>query len=272
MKTGTAVIEGAQLYYEIDGEGPWLVLLHAGIADRRMWDEQWRPFAEHFQVLRYDMRGFGRSPMTPGPFSNRQDLFQLLHSLGIESAHVLGCSNGGMTALDFTLEHPQMVRSLTLVSAAVSGLPPEGLPPKEVLELIEARKSGDFERAADLHVQIWADGFKRGGKKAAAKVRQQVRRMGLDALENQDEFLRATAFLTETPLQPPAAGRLSEVKCPALILVGDLDDDYVLHMAEALAAGIPSAHQEIIHGAAHLPNMEKPAEFNRLTLDFLLKS
>ena len=87
----------------------------------------------------------------------------------------------------------------------VSGLPPEGQPPKEVLELIEARKSGDFERAADLHVRIWADGFKRGGKRAAAAVRTQVRRMGLEALENQDEFLRATGFLTETPLQPPAA-------------------------------------------------------------------
>ena len=269
-QSGFAPVEGTELYYETAGSGPWLVLLHAGIADRHMWDDQWAEFAARVRLLRYDMRGFGRSPMTGGAFSNRQDLFQLLKFLGIESANFIGCSMGGMTLLDFSLEHPQMVGSMVLVAAAVSGMAPEGQPPREILEMIEARKTGDFERAADLHVRIWADGFKRGGK-AEAGVRERVRRMGLEALENQDEFLRATGFLMETPLQLPASGRLGEVRCPTLVLAGDLDDDNVLRAAETLTKGIPDARKEIIHGAAHLPNMEKPEEFNRVVLEFLNK-
>jgi pimeloyl-ACP methyl ester carboxylesterase len=268
-QSGFAPIEGTELYYETAGHGEWLVFLHAGIADRRMWEAQWTPFASRFRLLRYDMRGFGRSPMAPGSFSNRQDLFRLLQALKIEQAHFIGCSMGGLTLLDFALEHPEMARSLVLVSAAVSGMPLVGEMPPELFALFEARKSGDFERAADLHVQIWADGFKRGQKKAVAGVRAQVRRMGLEALANQDEFLRATGFLAETPLQPPAFERLESVRQPALVIAGDLDDDYVLLAAEAISSRIPGARKEIIHGAAHLPNMEKPAEFNRLVLGFL---
>ena len=78
--TGTATLEteGAELYYEVAGEGSWLVLAYAGIADRTMWNEQFAVFAQHYRVLRYDMRGFGDSPMAPGPFSHRQDLYDLL--------------------------------------------------------------------------------------------------------------------------------------------------------------------------------------------------
>ena len=89
IQTGVAEIEGACLYYELAGEGPTLVLVQA-----------------HFRVLRFDMRGFGNSPMTPGPFSNRQDLYGLLGFLGIERAHLVACSMGAMTVIDFALEHP----------------------------------------------------------------------------------------------------------------------------------------------------------------------
>jgi pimeloyl-ACP methyl ester carboxylesterase len=270
-QSGIAALEGVQLYYETAGSGPWLVLLHAGIADRRMWDDQWTAFASHFHVLRYDMRGFGRSPMTAGAFSNRQDLFDLLQFLGIEPVHLLGCSMGGMTALDFTLEHPRMVRSLVLVSASVSGYQPAGQPPQQVFDLIAARQAGDFERAADLQVQIWADGFKRGGP-ADPRVRTLVRRMSLEALENQDEFLRSTGFVMETPLQPPALDRLEQLAMPALVLAGDLDDENILLAAELLSTKMPHARKEIIQGAAHLPNLEEPEQFNRLVLEFLAET
>ena len=268
IQSGIAALEGAQLYYETAGSGPWLVLLHAGIADRRMWDSQWEVFAAHFRVLRYDMRGFGRSPMIAGAFSNRQDLFHLLQFLGVDQAYLVGCSMGGMTAVDFTLEHPQMVRALVLVSAGVSGYQPASQPPQEIFELIAARKAGDFEAAADLQVRIWADGFKRNGL-ADASMLALVRWMSLEALENQDEFLRSTGFVMETPLQPPAMERLEQLNIPALVLVGDLDDDTVLSLADILADRLPTARKEILHGVAHLPNLEKPEEFNRLVLEFL---
>jgi 2-hydroxy-6-oxonona-2,4-dienedioate hydrolase len=268
VQSGIAALEGAQLYYETAGSGPWLVLLHAGVADRRMWEGQWEVFAAHFRVLCYDMRGFGRSPMIAGAFSNRQDLFHLLRFLGIESACLVGCSMGGMTAVDFTLEHPQMVRAMVLVSAAVSGYQPAGQPPQEIFDLIAARQAGDFEAAADLQVRIWADGFKRDGQ-ADPHVRALIRRMSLEALENQDEFLRSTGFVMETPLQPPAMERLEQLNMPALVLAGDLDDETVLSLADILVERLPAARKETIQGAAHLPNLEKPQEFNRLVLEFL---
>ena len=258
LKTGFAEIEGARLYYEMAGEGPWLVLVHAGIADLRMWDEQLAVFATHFRVVRYDMRGFGRSPMTPGSFSNRLDLYRLLQSLGIRQAHFIGASMGGMTVIDFAVEHPEMVASLVLVAAALSGFEMRGEPPAQVLELIAARRGGDFERAAELHVEIWADGFRRGSGLAEASVRDRVRQMGLDGLNNQSDYLKETGFLMEEPLLPPAIERLDRLVVPALVMAGNLDDETVLKTTDTLVEKLPKARKEIIPGTAHLPNMEKP--------------
>jgi pimeloyl-ACP methyl ester carboxylesterase len=269
LKTGFAEIEGARLYYEMAGEGPWLVLVHAGIADLRMWDEQFAVFASHYRVVRYDMRGFGRSPMSPGPFSNRQDLYRLLQSLGIRQAHFIGCSMGGMTVTDFAVEHPEMVTSLVLVAAALSGFEMRGEPPAQILELTAARRVGDFKRAADLHVQIWADGFRRGSDLAEASVRERVRQMGLDGLNNQADYLKKTGFLMEEPFLPPAINRLDGLAVPTLVMAGDLDDENVLRTADTLVEKLPSAREEIIAGTAHLPSMEKPEQFNRVVLDFL---
>jgi pimeloyl-ACP methyl ester carboxylesterase len=272
VRSGYADVAGARLYYEMAGEGATLVLVHAGIADRRMWDDQWLTFQSKYRVMRYDMRGFGNSPMHPGPFSNRQDLYGLLEFLGIGQAHLIACSMGGMSVIDFALEHPQMVSSMVLISAAVSGMQMQGEMPMQVLEMIQARRKGEFERAADLHVQIWADGFRRGSGHADEKVRERVRQMGLQALSNQAEFLKETGFLTEEPLSPPAIDRLEQLVMPALIMAGDLDDKNVLQTADLLARRLPKARKMIIPGTAHLPGMEKPQEFNRVVLGFLEKN
>src|SRR5512138_1268116 len=95
VQTGFADINGGKLYYEIAGNGPALVLAHAGITDRRMWDDQFLVFAQHYRVLRFDFWGFGKSTITNNPFLLHQDLYQLLQFLGIEQAHLMGCSLGG---------------------------------------------------------------------------------------------------------------------------------------------------------------------------------
>jgi len=269
IQIGYAQVEGARLYYEMVGEGPTLLLVHAGITDRRMWDDQWPAFRSKYRVVRYDMRGFGKSPMTPGPFSNRQDLYRLMGYLEIEQAHFIGCSMGGMTIIDFAFEHPEMVSSLILVAASVSGYQMRGEMPAQVLELIQARQQGDFKRAAELHVQIWADGFRRGSGRADERMREHVRQMGLEALTNQADFLKETGFLTEDPLSPPAVERLSQLNMPALVMAGDLDDENVLNAVDLLAERMPNAKKRIIKDTAHLPSMEKPEEFNREALDFL---
>ncbi len=270
-KTDHTKVEGVRLFYEMAGEGPNLVFVHAGCADRRMWDGQFPVFGQQYRVLRYDMRGYGNSTLTRGPFSNRRDLYGLLEALHIPKAHFVACSIGSQTALDFALEHPEKVASLTLVSPAVSGYPYEGPPPQPVLDLIAARQSGDLERAAEIQAQLWADGLKRKPGQADAQVHELVREMSLDALNLQANIIRETTFLIEEPLQPPAMQRLEQVTAPTLAIAGDLDDGTVLEAADLLARRVPGAKKAIIPEAAHLPSMEKPAEFNQIVLEFLKK-
>ena len=115
MTAGYADLGDGKLYYEMDGEGETLVLCHAGFVDNRMWDEQWDSFTKHYRVLRFDMRGFGKSNPVTKPISRRQDLYWLVQKLGIECANFIGCSMGGEMILDFTLEHPEMVLSLVII-------------------------------------------------------------------------------------------------------------------------------------------------------------
>ena len=135
MEVAFAAINGTRFYYEIAGEGRPLVLVHAGIADSRMWNEQFHAFAEQYQVIRYDRRGFGKTTMVAGPYAHQQDLYDLLQFLGIEEACFVGCSQGGKTVIDFTLEHPAMVQALVLVASALSGFSFAGTPPWQAEEL-----------------------------------------------------------------------------------------------------------------------------------------
>lgn len=268
-RSGYAELEDVRLFYEMAGEGADLVFVHAGCADRRMWEGQFLPFAQHYRVLRYDMRGYGNSTLAKGSFSNRQDLYRLLEFLQIPKAHFVACSIGSQTVLDFALEHPEQIRSLTLVSPAVSGYPYEGPPPGPVLDLIAARQSGDLGRTAEIQAQIWADGFKRPPDQVNDEVHELVRQMSLDALQKQKDAIRETTFLIEEPLQPPAMDRLEQITTPTLTIAGDFDDDTVLAIAELLATRIHGARKVVMHGTTHLPNIEKPEEFNQIILEFL---
>jgi pimeloyl-ACP methyl ester carboxylesterase len=261
LQTGMAQVEGTNLYYEIAGEGSPLVLAHAGFVDHRMWDEQFAVFAKNYRVLRYDMRGFGQSEMPTGPFSHRHDLHGLLGFLGLERAHLLGCSAGGSMVIDFALEYPEMTRSLVLVSSAISGYQFQGDMPKPMQDLSAALKDKDLDRAADLAVRIWIDGPRRSPDQVDAHIRARAHEMSLTALPN--------AFMKEVPLEPTALERLHEIAVPTLVIVGDMDDESIAKMGDLLATRIPGAQKEIISGAAHLPNMERPEEFNRRVLAFL---
>jgi pimeloyl-ACP methyl ester carboxylesterase len=261
LQTGFANIEGASLYYEIAGEGPGLVLAHAGFVDRRMWDEQFAIFAGRYRVVRYDRRGFGNSTLGSSPFAHRRDLYQLLKLLNIERAHLLGCSAGGGTIIDFALEHPEMTASLVLVSSALGGYQFQGAMPQPLQELITAANAGDLDRAAEIAVRLWIDGPQRGPDQVDARLRERAHEMSITALPN--------IFVREEPLEPPAIGRLNQLAIPTLVISGELDDASVGTISELLATQIAGARKATISGAAHLPNMEKPEEFNQMVLGFL---
>jgi pimeloyl-ACP methyl ester carboxylesterase len=273
IQTGFAEVNDTTLYYEVAGTGHPIVLIHGHLLDRRSWDEQFAVFAEHFRVVRYDQRGFGDSGLIVKgePYSDRQDLTELLRFLGIRSAYLIGVSGGGALAIDFTLEHPDQVDALIPVTAGVSGFEPA----EEVMQrypevarmfasLGEAFEQHDMERAVEISLELWTDGPGRLPEQAAPDVRERVRAMTARNWHRPDD--EAQAEMSPAPLEPPAVGRLSEIGVPTLVIMGAWDAPNPL---SHLAAEIPGAKTVVMEETAHHPFMEKPAEFNRIVLEFL---
>ena len=252
---------GGRLYFEAAGDGPAVALIHAGLWDSRIWDDQFGALAGGHTVVRYDLRGFGRSSRFDAPFSARDDLAELMGFLGLERAALVGASIGGSLAIDFTLERPGMVSALIPVASGLSGddtPDPEELVP--VFEQAEAAASaGDLERARDLELGVWTP------PGDDPEVDRRIRDI---AMENRHELELDWANLSRR-LDPPAAGRLGEIAVPTLVVVGDRDIAVMDVIADKLVAGIPGARKAVIGGADHLPNMRRPEEFNRLVRDFL---
>lgn len=269
MTTGYADLGDGKLYYEIEGNGETLVLVHAGFVDSGMWDGQWDVLTRYYRVLRFDMRGFGKSDPAKGPVSRRHDLYCLLQELGIRRAHLLGCSMGGETVIDFTLKHPEMVLSLVVVSGIPGGFEMRGEPPSELIEMLQALEKGDLDRVSDLQIHLWVDGPFRYPEEISPPVRQRAAEMNRIAVNN---GTWATADSSPpNPLNPPAAGRLTEINVPVLIIAGSLDNPEILRAADLLENEIKGAKKVVMPDSAHVPNMEKPEEFNRIVLDFLNK-
>jgi pimeloyl-ACP methyl ester carboxylesterase len=266
-KKGYLALDGGRMYYETAGSGRPVVLAHAGFVDSRMWDDQWTDFAEHFRVVRYDLRGYGRSDPAPGPISRRDDLYRLLEHLDLERAVLVGCSLSGETVLDLALEHPERVAALVVVSATPSGFEMQGAPPPVLLEMMEAAQAGDVDKASELQNRLWVDGPFRQPEQVDPRVRMKTAEMNQKGLEN--GTWGAADARPLNPLSPPAAQRLGEIAVPTLIVVGALDHPEILRAADVMAAAIPSAEKAVIEDSAHLPNMEKPEEFNQVVLNFL---
>ncbi len=146
--SGVAEVNDTRLYYETAGQGHPLVFLHGGQLDGRMWDDQWETFAKHFRVIRYDVRGFGRSAVRTKLYSAVDDLCALLKFLKVEKAYLVGLSLGGRIAIDFTLVHPEMVDALVPVGAGLGGF--EFGDDSWFWPVLEAAQAGDLARASEL--------------------------------------------------------------------------------------------------------------------------
>jgi pimeloyl-ACP methyl ester carboxylesterase len=267
---GFAGVNGGRLYYEVAGAGHPLVLLHEGIADSRMYDDQFNTFAQHYRVVRFDLRGFGQSDLPSGdePVAMYDDLSALLASLGIKKTYVLGMSIGGATALDFTLAHPDMVDALILVAPGVSGYDMNSFEEeyKDIYEEIEeAAKRGDYEHASELETRIWVDGPERTPQQVDPVVRQRAYEMNLHNYRK----MGTMEFPQLQKLDPPAIERLGEVAVPTCLIIGDKDVREMMSIIDMLEQGIPGARKVVMHNVAHALNMEQPDEFNRIVLDFL---
>ena len=257
-------INGARIYYERTGAGIPLLLLHAGVADHRMWEPQVRVMARQFDCITPDMRGFGQSELPPTKWSPVGDLLGLVDELALKPAHVIGCSMGGGLAIDFALEHPERISKLVLVGPGISGANFGEKYPELEADIMTAFRAGDNQRANELEMRLWLDGPGR----PSGYVKEPLRSLFLDmnGLAYDNDFEAAP----RDELDPPAIERLSEISAPVLVVVGDADAPMVFDAVELLMEKVPHARKAVIHDAAHLPNLEHPDEFNRIVLDFLL--
>jgi len=265
-KSGLANIDNAQIYYETAGKGMPLVMIHAGVADSRQWNNEFAFFAQNYQVIRYDMRGYGKSEPVDGEFSHMGDLISLLDTLELhEPLVMMGCSMGGGLAMDFALTQPSRVRALIMVDAGPSGLELNVPTPAKFAEVEKAFEAGELDLVAEIETQIWFDGMDRTSEQVNQAMRKLVYEMDRKVLSHEVRQLGKRLPNTQTP----AFDRLTALDIPVLVIVGAHDTPYMLAAADYMIEKLQSARKVIIEDAAHLPNMDQPHEFQGIVKAFL---
>ena len=258
---GFAQVNGARLYYEVAGSGTPLVLIHGFSLDTRMWSPQWEVFAEHYRVVRYDARGFGKSSL-PGnkPYSHAEDLKALLEYLKIPRAHVLGLSKGGGIAVDFTLAFPEIVSVLVVVDSSPRGFDFSKKFFTSMEPILEKAEAGDLEAVNKL----WMEHALLRPAKENPKVAAQLEEMLSD--------YSGWHWVNSNPLKvedPPASERLEEITVPTLILLGERDLQDIHRISRIMDERIPNSQRVVLPGVGHMANMEAPERFNEIVLNFL---
>ena len=261
---GLFPVPGSKLYYEIAGNGPPVVLLHGGWLNSEQWNDQFSVLSRRYRTLRYDVRGAGRSAIGEVPFAHYDDLAALLKGLGMGRAHVVGLSAGGQLALDFALTYPELVRSLVVGASPLHGY-------DVGREFYEGSRSVSAAGVADdpqaVHDRMWAFAPFRV---AATMPRVRERLNAMIVHQNTWAGQRAGAPRSR-PLDPAPAGRLSEIKVPVLVVVGDGEMPALKKEAEFVARSIPGARLMTIRNAGHFVNLEQPQKYNRVILEWLAR-
>jgi pimeloyl-ACP methyl ester carboxylesterase len=257
VRSGDATIIGER---HRGGGGPPLVLLHAGVADRRSWrDVAERLATEGSDVVAYDRRGFGETAAGATRFRHVDDLLAVLDAVGGGPAWLVGNSMGGALALEAALEAPARVAGLVLIAPAVPGAPE---PPDEAYdpavlavweEMVAAREAGDLGRQNALEVRLWLD----GGRGREGRVGGPGRELAL--------AMNRIALASGLPEDAGEGGidvwsRAAELRLPVTIAWGELDVAQIAEQCEALARRLPGIRAtRALAGTAHLPSLEQPA-------------
>jgi pimeloyl-ACP methyl ester carboxylesterase len=256
VSRGFLKVDGGKLYYEAAGKGRVLVFIHGGQMDRRIWDDQFNAFAKQYRVIRYDVRGYGKSSIPTKPYSNIDDLQALLKSLRVQKATLIGLSLGGGISIDFALAHSDMVDALVLAGPGLSGFEFTG----DSSAIVDAARDEGPAKATEL----WLKNPYMIPAMENPAINKRVRQL---ATENSHVWLENPVL--ERPSKPDAAGRLSEIHAPTLIIIGERDVPDIQAIVKKLASEVRGAKKEMIGGAGHIVNMEKPDEFNRAVSEFL---
>jgi 3-oxoadipate enol-lactonase len=231
-----------------------------------MWDPQWETYPATHRVVRYDLRGFGRSPIGPGRFSHAGDLVELLERQEMQKASLVGVSMGGRAALEVALARPELVEALVLVGAGFPGHDWSAEMKTADAAEMEALERGDIDAAVEVCLRTWVDGPRRKPGDVDPAVRERVAEMQRRAYELQ---MPVWETAEQEPLVDNLAERLGEVTLPTLILVGEEDIPDMHQIADRLERELPNAQRASIADTAHVPSLERPREFDELVLPFL---
>ena len=266
MTTTQLEVPGGRLHVIDEGSGPPIVLLHAGIADTRSWDEMVPLLnAAGYRTVRYDQRGAGQTTTEDVPFSRIADLLAVLDAKGIDRAVLVGNSMGGVLAFDTAIEAPDRVVAIAGVGAGLGGFDggntPEELAMFKEMERLEEQDPVDPAAVAEIDARVWLDGPGQPSTRVPAVIRNLVLEMDFwDPAKPQGKPIR---------LNPPAGERLGELRCPILAVAGELDVSEVAVTARHLEANAPNARAVIWPDVAHMIGMEQPKRLTDAIVDFL---
>jgi pimeloyl-ACP methyl ester carboxylesterase len=247
------------------GEGIPVVFLHAGVCDRRMWENQIEAVAAAgFWGIAYDRRGFGDTTSPDEGFSHLEDLEAVLDALDVHAAVFVGCSMGGALAIDFTLANPERTAGLVLVGTSISGARVPSLPP-EIMQIANAmeavEESGDVDAINAVDTHAWLDGPLSESGRVKGEVRVLFQAMNGNILRKSD--------MTREDKPERAIDHIGEIDTPALLVAGELDFPHIVNRHDDLSEEMENAFAVVIEGTAHLPSLERPDLFNPLLLEFL---
>jgi pimeloyl-ACP methyl ester carboxylesterase len=246
------------------GDGPTVLLLHAGVADRRSWEQVAAEVSQYAAVLSYDRRGFGDSAPGTSSFTHLDDLRSVLDHLQIARAWLVGSSSGGKLALDAAIAMPERVAGLVLISPAVSGapLPAQEFVDSEMLQIdeqiVQADERGDLDEVNRLETHLWLDGPREVEGRVVGAPRELALVMNRIALAN--EVSENSNHMND------AWSRLSEIVVPTTVACGTLDAKHIVLRSEELGHRIPAAKYFVLDGTAHLPYLENPLAVAELVI------
>ena len=243
METMVKVDGGSVWADDTGGPGAPVVLLHPGVGDSRIWEPVMSRLADRYRFIRYDARGHGQSPPATAPYTLLTDLVAVLDQLDVPPAVFVGCSQGGASSIDLALSQPSRVSALVLVSPGLTGYSwPEDPNPDAEAEFESLADAGDIDGVAALIGQMWAAAGPADG------VSAQLRSAARAWIANGDFEQK----------DPPAVGRLGDIRVPAVLLIGDKDYPPLIACDDTIVAGIPGCRKVDVPGGDHLLPLRVP--------------
>jgi 3-oxoadipate enol-lactonase len=237
-------VEGGEIWAEdTGGDATPLVFIHPGWGDSSIWSPVFAELAGRYRTIRYDDRGYGRSPVPAAPFTPVDDLRSVLDHLGVDRAALVAHSGGGGTALALALTSPERVRSIVLIAPGVQDYPWPADDPY-ILQGARCFAERDRDGLVALGLRTWARSD--AGPAAQAQISSAVTAL--------------LAMGSLHPSEPSVYGRLAEVRAPAIMVRGDLEYPMVAEASDQIAARIPGCQRVVISGADHLLPLRAPAD------------